>query len=144
LRDVVTRWPRFAALAHTEAFRSVHGVLLRLRSRTIGVLNLFGARPGALTLADLRLGQALADPATIGILQERAIRDRNALAEQLQAAVTDRVVIEQAKGLPAERGGLDMPEAFEVRRGRARRTNRRLSDLARDIVDRAVGTDEDD
>jgi GAF domain-containing protein len=142
LREAVARWPRFAVLAQAEGFRSVHAVPLRLRSQTIGALNLFGARPGALPAADLRLGQALADVATIGILQERAIRDRDMLAEQLQGAVTSRVIIEQAKGVLAERGGLNMAEAFAVLRGHARRTNQRLSDLARDIVNRTVSTDQ--
>jgi GAF domain-containing protein len=142
LRDAATRWPQFAVRAEAEGFRSVHAVPLRLRSETIGALNLFGEQPGALPVEDLQLGQALADVATIGILQERAIRDRDLLAEQLQGALGSRVIIEQAKGVLAERGGLEMPEAFEALRSHARKTNRRLSDLARDIVNRKIGTDQ--
>jgi GAF domain-containing protein len=142
LRDAATRWPRFVPRAEAEGFRSVHAVPLRLRNQTIGALNLFGARPGALPPADLRLSQALADVATIGLLQERAIRDRDVLAKQLQGALGSRVIIEQAKGVLAERGGLDMPEAFEALRTHARKTNRRLSDLARDVVNRKIGTEQ--
>jgi len=47
--------------------------------------------------ADLRLGQALADVATIGILEERAIRHGEIVTEQLQTALNSRVIIEQAK-----------------------------------------------
>jgi GAF domain-containing protein len=74
LDEATDRWPRFAAaLAHRESYRSVHALPLRLRGEPIGALNLFHRRPGALPAADLALGQALADVATIGILSERAI-----------------------------------------------------------------------
>jgi hypothetical protein len=101
------RWPRFTQRAQQAGYRAVHALPLRLRFETIGALNLFGIHPGVLSPEDLRIGQALADVATIGILQERAIRRRDILAEQLQAALNSRVIIEQAKGILAERGQLD-------------------------------------
>jgi AmiR/NasT family two-component response regulator len=121
---------------------SVYAVPLRLREQTIGALNLFGAQAGVLTAEDIRLTQALADVATIGILQERALRRHEVLIEQLQSALNSRVVIEQAKGVVAERGGLDMEQAFAVLRRYARTTQQRLSDLARNVVDGTAGTDE--
>ena len=114
------RWPRFSARALQAGYRAVHALPLRLRAETIGALNLFSVRPGALSPEDLRIGQALADVATIGILQERAIRRREVLAEQLQAALNSRVMIEQAKGILAERGRLDLSEAFNLLRSQAR------------------------
>ena len=87
-----------------------------------------------LSAQDLRIGQALADVATIGILQERAIRRREVLAEQLQVALNSRVIIEQASGILAERGELDIAQAFTLLRSHARSNNQRLSDLARDVV----------
>jgi GAF domain-containing protein len=128
------RWPRFAVHAQQAGYRAVHALPLRLRSETIGALNLFGVRPGPLSLDDLRIGQALADVATISILQERAIHRRDVLAEQLQAALNSRVIIEQAKGVLAERGRLDPSEAFALLRSQARSNNVRLSDLARDVL----------
>jgi GAF domain-containing protein len=128
------RWPRFASRARQAGYRAVHALPLRLRAETIGALNLFSARPAALSPEDLRIGQALADVATIGILQERAIRHREVLAEQLQAALNSRVIIEQAKGVLAERGQLDVSDAFTLLRTHARATGRRLSDFARDVV----------
>jgi hypothetical protein len=107
---------------------------MRLRSEVIGALNLFSTEVGSLDVGTLRLGQALADVATIGLLQARAAVHRNILAERLQSALNSRVVIEQAKGVVAERRGLDMDQAFTLLRSHARKTNRGLSDLALAIV----------
>lgn len=137
--DLATdRWPIFAAETRAAGYRSVHALPMRLRDEMIGTLNLFGSRPGPLDDADVRIGQALADVATIAILQERAIRHSEMLAEQLQHALTSRIVIEQAKGVLAERGNLDMDQAFDRLRRHARNTNTRLTDLARGIVDGTV------
>jgi transcriptional regulator with GAF, ATPase, and Fis domain len=130
-----TRWPRFAAEARRVGFASVHALPMRLRTEVIGALNLFGTRPGALDVATIRLAQALADVATIGLLQARAIRQRDILAEQLQTALNSRVVIEQAKGVIAERHHVDVDQSFTLLRSTARTSNRRLSELARAVVD---------
>ncbi|MQA15162.1 MAG: ANTAR domain-containing protein [Pseudonocardiaceae bacterium] len=135
LTDAAGRWPDFVAALDAGAYRSVHALPLRLRGQAVGALNLFGRQPGALADADLALGQALADVATIGILQERAIRRSEVLSEQLQTALNSRVIIEQAKGVLAERGELSMDAAFGRLRNHARNRNQRLSQLARLIVE---------
>src|SRR5512132_3666065 len=135
LSSAASRWPRFVAQARRSGFASVHALPMRLHSTVIGALNLFGNRPGPLADDTIRLGQAMADVATIGLLQARAIRDRETLAEQLQTALNSRVVIEQAKGVIAERRHLDMDASFTLLRGTARTGNRRLSELARAVVD---------
>ncbi len=127
------RWPRFAPQAIAGGFRSANALPLRLRSQVVGSLNLFDAGTG-LGDAELRMAQALADAATIGILQQRTIRRGEVVAGQLQQAVTSRVVIEQAKGVLAERLQVSPDEAFEVLRSAARSRNRLLSDLARDVA----------
>ena len=129
------RWPRFTAAAAEVGFAAVHAVPMRLRTEVIGALNLFDTAPGPLDEGKLRIGQALADVATIGLLQQRAIHRRDTLTEQLQTALESRVLIEQAKGVLAERLHLDMDEAFALLRGYARNHNRRLSDLAQTVVD---------
>ncbi len=117
----------------------MHALPLRLRGEAIGALNLFHRTPGPLPDADLALGQALADVATIGILQERAIRRGEVLNEQLQTALTSRVVIEQAKGVVAQRTTLSMDAAFDrLRRLRPRSNNLRLADVARQVVTREL------
>jgi transcriptional regulator with GAF, ATPase, and Fis domain len=129
------RWPNFAEAAQATGFVSVHALPLRLRSTVIGALNLFCARPGPLSGADVRTGQALADVATIGILAQRSVHQSELLSTQLQQALNSRVAIEQAKGMLAERLRITTDAAFELLRAHARNHNLRLSDLARDIAD---------
>src|ERR1700685_471279 len=128
------RWPQFAPQAIARGFRSANALPLRLRSQVIGSLNLFHADADGLDSAELRLAQALADAATIGILQQRSIRRGEVVAGQLQAALTSRVVIEQAKGVLAERLQISTDDAFAVLRTAARSRNRLLSDLAREVA----------
>ncbi len=142
LNDAARRWPGFTAAVRARGvFRSVHALPLRLRHESIGALNLFHSRPGPLPEADLALGQALADIATIGILQERAIRRGEVLTEQLQAALNSRVIIEQAKGVLAQRGNLTMHVAFDRLRHYARSHNLRLTEVARQIVETDLAAD---
>jgi GAF domain-containing protein len=129
------RWPRFTAAAAQVGFGAVYALPMRLRSQIIGALNLFDANPGGVDDSRLRVGQALADIATIGLLQHRAIRSRDVLTEQLQTALNSRVLIEQAKGILAERLHVDVADAFTLLRQGARSHNRSLSALARSVVD---------
>jgi transcriptional regulator with GAF, ATPase, and Fis domain len=137
LREM-TDWPRFIAHTLETGYRSVYALPMRLRNETIGALNLFRVEPGAIAAEELRIAQALADVATIGILQERAIRRREVLAEQLQVALNSRVIIEQAKGVLAQRGDLSMDAAFDRLRTHARDNNLRLSEVARQVVESDV------
>jgi transcriptional regulator with GAF, ATPase, and Fis domain len=131
------RWPQFAAAAARAGFGSVHALPMRLRDQVAGALNLFSTSPVLLSPADLRVGQALADVATIGLLQERNVRRSETLAEQLQAALNSRVIIEQAKGKLAERLGVDLDRAFAMLRDYARNSNQRLTQVAREFVNGA-------
>jgi len=134
LAAATNRWPTFAPEAIQEGYRSVHAVPMRLRRQTIGALNLFGQQPGPLSEQDLRVARALADVATIGILQERAIRQREVLTEQLESALNNRNTIEQAKGLLANAYDLDMDHAWERLRHHARSTRTRVSEIAHHLV----------
>ncbi len=132
------QWPRFAQAAGEAGFRTVQALPMRLRDQVIGALNLFGAEPGPFSPDSLRIGQALADVATIGLLHERNVRRGEAVAEQLQGALNSRVVIEQAKGKVAERYGVSMDEAFGMLRKYARDSNQRLTEVARSFIDNAA------
>ncbi|MEA2827732.1 MAG: hypothetical protein QOG43_2171 [Actinomycetota bacterium] len=129
------RWPVFAPEARAAGFRSVNAVPMRLRDTIIGALNLFSSEGRGLDEADVRVAQALADVATIGILHERAASDAQALVGQLHTALNSRVIIEQAKGLLAERVKVDLDQAFRLLRSYARQTNRPLAEVARDLLD---------
>src|ERR1700685_2120058 len=135
LAAAARRWPRFAPAARQAGFAAVQALPMRLREQVIGALNLFRAAPGALAPAEIRVGQALADVATISLLHERSMRHSDTLNEQLQTALNSRVIIEQAKGKLAERLGVDMDQAFGLLRDHARTSNRRLSDLAQAFID---------
>ena len=128
------RWPHFAAAAESAGYAAVHALPLRLRADTIGALNLFSEQVGALHDDDLRIGQALADMATISILQERAVHRGDVLVEQLQTALNSRVIIEQAKGVYAERNQVDMGEAFACLRSYARNHRRKLTEVAAELI----------
>ncbi len=132
------RWPEFAAVAAKAGVASVHAVPMRLRDAIVGALNLFGATPGPLKDEDLRLAQALADVATIALIQDRAATDKNLVNEQLQNALDSRVILEQAKGVLSYSGDLDMPAAYAVLRQYARDHNIKLTELSSALVNRAV------
>ena len=142
LTTVVERWPRFAPEAISRGYRSVYAVPMRLRTQVIGSLNLLRSETGELDPSDLVAAQALADVATIGILQQRAASQQRVLAEQLQYALDSRVTIEQAKGVIAEHAGLDMDAAFSALRQYARNRNQRLVDVAHAVAARTTAAAE--
>lgn len=128
------RWPAFAPEALAEGFRSIQAVPMRLRGQIIGALNLFGRVTGPLSRQDLEVARALADTATIGILQERAIRRGEVLTEQMQGALTRRIIIEQAKGLLSQAATISTEEAFEKLRNYSRNNNVKLSHVAERLM----------
>jgi GAF domain-containing protein len=134
LATVNGRWPRFAAEALAAGFHSVHALPMRLRGTVIGALNLLHLEPGEMRHADIAAAQAMADVATIAILQHRATLEAQVVNEQLNRALNSRIVIEQAKGMVAEREGLTMEQAFSTLRNHARNHNLRLVDVARDVI----------
>jgi transcriptional regulator with GAF, ATPase, and Fis domain len=128
------RWPNFWAETKQLGFGSAHALPMRLREEVIGAINLFGSAGAALSEQDIAVGQAMADVATIGLLQERSVRQKEVLAEQLQTALNSRVLIEQAKGVLAERAQVPIDTAFTLMRSYARGRGRTLSRVAIDIV----------
>ena len=132
------RWPQFAGAALNAGFRSVHAVPMRLRDNVLGALGLFGTTTGALNPADLRLGQAFADVASVALIQGRAAEDQTIVNQELQHALSSRIMLEQAKGILAQSGNLDMNGAFSYLQRYSRDHNRRLSELAAALVAREI------
>ncbi|KUO16977.1 GAF and ANTAR domain-containing protein [Streptomyces dysideae] len=132
--EVTTGWPRFAAQARETGYLATHAIPLRLRSRVVGALNLFQTTSHRLGDDDIALAQALADVATIAILQQRTLEQSHVENSQLEYALTSRILIEQVKGVLAERWNTSVDDAFAAFRSYARARHLRLSELATRII----------
>ncbi|HXN62961.1 MAG TPA: GAF and ANTAR domain-containing protein [Acidimicrobiales bacterium] len=130
LASADSRWPRFAPIARESGFQMVHAVPLRLRNEVIGAMNVFDTSLHELTLTESNLLRAFADAATIGILQERTVKQQSDLSIQLQGALNSRIAVEQAKGIVSERLNVDMDTAFGMIRAHARNHGTLLSAVA--------------
>ncbi|MEV6268817.1 GAF and ANTAR domain-containing protein [Kribbella sp. NPDC051936] len=135
LHDGSSPWPEFTTAAVDAGYSSVQALPMRLRDTTLGAVSLFREHAGRLTADTIVLGQALADAATIGIVHQRALARQEIITEQLQTALTSRILIEQAKGFLSHRLSVGVDEAFDVLRTYARSTNRRLTEVAADVVE---------
>ena len=134
-----SRWPEFASRALEAGVVSVHAFPMRLRDQVIGALNVFGEESRPLDADESRVVQALADLATIAILQERNIRagrgpDR---AAAVRAEQQDRDRAGEGRRGPIAR--VSVEEAFALMRSHARERRIRLTDLALAIVETPEG-----
>jgi hypothetical protein len=109
-------------------------VPMRCDGHTLGALTIFVDAPATGDEELVRIGQTLADAAATVLVIQRESDQSRVIVQQLQTALTSRIGIEQAKGLMAGRLGVDMDEAFRILREYARAHNRRLADLAAEIV----------
>jgi GAF domain-containing protein len=141
LGDGSSPWPRFSPAAVGAGFRSVSALPLRLRDTTIGALNLFSVGVAPMSEPNTVVARALSDLAAISIIQHRSADEHQRANEQLSYALNSRIVIEQAKGIIAERAGVDLSEAFERLRGYARNHNLRLTEVAFAAVDGTLEPD---
>jgi GAF domain-containing protein len=132
------RWPGFRTAALEHGFQSVYAAPMKLRGDVIGTMNLLSTSTGVLNDRDIAVAQALTDVATIGILQERMIRESGLISEQLQRALDSRILIEQAKGVLSHTGQMGMDEAFTTMRGYARKNRLTLHTVAEGIISRTV------
>jgi len=135
------RWPEFSQAALAMDFKSVHSLPLRLRGAMIGVLALFHTDVDGFADDDVVIAQSFADVATIALLQRRTVEDHQTLAAQLKNALDTRVVIEQAKGVIVGQTGWPMEQAFDALRRFARKSQRKLADVAADVIDGRVSAD---
>lgn len=142
LRAEQERWPQFVPAALRVGLLSVHALPMVLRGSTLGALGLFGEHTGRLNDDDLALAQALVHVAGVAIVNEKSAADRETVNAQLQHALSSRIILEQAKGVLAHAGTLDMAAAFDVLRGYARHRGRRLSLVASQVVDGSLPASE--
>jgi transcriptional regulator with GAF, ATPase, and Fis domain len=142
LARAAERWPLFAPRAVAAGFLSVHAFPMRHRRNVIGALNLFSTNVGRLDPDDVKITQALADLATIGLLKERGSRNPDWEAKRLEEALKVRATIEQAQAVLAQKHGIDADSAYELMRRYARRHNLLLSQAAHALVTERTGARE--
>lgn len=136
--EAVRRWPAYVVAAHDAGFASTHVVPMRIRTRVLGALSIFFGDGHVLGDDDQAILEALASVATIGLLQEPTPRQREVLAEQVQATIDRQVTVEQATGVVAESLGLDVDDAFRLLRRHGRRHRLSLSAVADGVLDGSV------
>jgi GAF domain-containing protein len=125
-----TRFPRFTPRALEAGVRSVHALPMTVRGEAAGSVDIVALRPLHLSADELAAAQLLADVTMAYIANARLLSKSAALAEQLQHALDSRVVVEQAKGIIAERHGVTLADAFERIRERARQRRRKVHAVA--------------
>jgi hypothetical protein len=133
LQAEIQRWPRFVPAAVEAGFASVHAVPMHAAGMVLGALNLFGSSPGELTEADLLVGQTLAHIACVAILQEHPPTPATVMPP-LRTALSNRVIVEQAKGLLHQMLDVSVEEAFSLLRTYARTSGDHLTDVARKLM----------
>nr|WP_246480998.1 GAF and ANTAR domain-containing protein [Amycolatopsis umgeniensis] len=137
----VARWPDYVARMTDLGYAAVSALPLRTMEETVGAVTFLSVETAVLSAEDRRLGQALADVATLCLRQQREVRHYRTLSAQLQSALDSRVIIEQAKGVLAERAGIGVSTAFQRMRSFARSSNSKLSDVAHAVVDGTVDSE---
>lgn len=141
LEDECDRWPLFTPKALAIGFRSVQAVPLRLRGTVLGAMNLFLTDTGGITSEGLSVVQAMADVATIGLLQQRELHRVHTVEGQLQHALNSRISIEQAKGIISERLHTTTDTAFDLMRKYSRDNNAKLSVVSREVVEGTISAE---
>jgi GAF domain-containing protein len=134
LRASRERYPRFVPRALEAGVGSIHGLPLSGRGEMVGVLDIVHTEPLDLPAADIATVQMLSDVAVSYILSVRMQEESSRLASQLQRALDTRVVIEQAKGVLAERHGEPLTAAFERLRRHARSNHLTVRDVAARVL----------
>lgn len=135
------RWPNLATRARQAGFHVAHAIPMRVRDEVIGTVNALAHAPGGISEEELRVARSLAAIASVGILQERAVRENRILAEQLQTALSARVIIEQAKGMVAEGLGTDPEAAWTLLRQYARPNHLTVAEQSRRLLSREISVE---
>ena len=128
------RWPRLGPAARTNQVRGVLSAPVLVDDQPIGTCNALTGVPRAWTEADAGAVRAFAGMLGRLIGSITDARHKTELTVQLQSALNSRVLIEQAKGVLMERQGVDAQRAFELLRHRARSSERKLADVARELL----------
>jgi len=134
-RQAIERWPDFARSAEEVGMRSFLASPLIASGEAIGSLNLYSESPDGFDALDDALVALFSGQASVALANARLYRSARRLSDQLQEALASRAVIEQAKGVLMAQRGVRAEAAFDLLRDRSQRENRKLRDVAHEIVD---------
>lgn len=128
------RFPAYGARAAERGARSALSLPLAADGRTVGALNLYSRRVDAFDREALAVGELLAAHAALAVQAAMAYYSSRDLAEQMRSAMESRAQIEQAKGVVLAQEGVSAEEAFELLVKRSQHANRKLRDVAAEVV----------
>lgn len=132
------QWPRFGPRVAALGVHSVLSLPLLAPDRVVGAMNVFAHQPNAFDEHAAHIGELFVIPAAIVVLNAQVLAQTKRLAQQLQAALTSRAVIDQALGILMSRTGTTAEQAFDRLRQRSQTDNVKLRDVAQHVVDEAV------
>lgn len=135
LRECHDHWPDYAPAVEKIGFRAVLGIPLVLDDRQVGSLDVYSAEPRQWSDEAVHAALVLADVGAAYVVNASELAQSQRTTEQLQTALDGRVVIEQAKGVLAERAGISTEEAFRRIRASARRQSTKVADVCRRVID---------
>jgi GAF domain/ANTAR domain len=140
----MARWPAYAPAVHDNGVRAVFAFPLQIGAARLGVLDVFRDRVGALTADELRRAVVLADVTVAALLDHHEQDDGgDAGRADLDEAIEDRAELFQAQGMVMVQLGISIGEAMARMRAYAYAENRRLGEVAHDIVARRLRFDQD-
>ncbi|MBF6328161.1 GAF and ANTAR domain-containing protein [Nocardia transvalensis] len=128
-------WPEYTDAAVRHGVSAVAEIPMQLGQTQVGALGLFAPAPREWTAVELSVGALLAGMAAGHLLTADKLRRQQRLTDQLQHALTSRIVVEQAKGVIAGARRITPEAAFELIRGHARRRRVNVHEVARAIVE---------
>ena len=134
-----TRWPDFTNKALYQGVQSILAFPLKSDSEVFGAINLYSHQDDAFNDRSVSVGQAFASRASVVLLNAARYDEANCLADQLQEALQSRAVIDQAKGILMGREGISADEAFDRLKALSQRSNLKVRELARRLVEDATG-----
>ena len=133
-----SRWPDYAAYAAGRGVGSSLSIGLPVHEEVTGALNVYATRPGAFDDAAIVLAQTFSGYAAVALANVHLYDATAALAQHMQAAMENRAVIEQAKGIVMGERRCTADEAFRILSRLSQDSNRKLRDVAAALVERAA------
>ncbi|TCC45563.1 ANTAR domain-containing protein [Kribbella pittospori] len=134
--QIIQRWGEIGKAIAAAGFAQIHTSPLRWHGNVIGGLSAFHRTTEPLDDSALHLSQAFADVAAVVILHSMDVGEIE-IADRINDALQGRIVIEQAKGVLAERHDVDMAQAYQLLNSMPRDTGETLTTIATRIIHQA-------